>query len=248
MSAVSEFDPASAPPTTSAVPDRREVLRDAAGVAVATGAYGISFGAIALATGLDVWQTMALSALMFTGASQFGLVAVVAGGGAPVAGAVTAILLGVRNALYGLRLTEILQATGLRRVAAAHLVIDESTAMAVARADPRSARLGFWATGLGVFVLWNLGTLIGALGASWLAEPRVLGLDAAAPAAFLALLAPRLTGGHAWVVAGVAAAVAVLAVPFVPVGVPVLLAAVVGVVAALIRRRTGPDASDGAAA
>ncbi|TKV60780.1 AzlC family ABC transporter permease [Nakamurella flava] len=220
-----------------AVPDRREVLRDAAGVAVATGAYGLSFGAIALATGLDVWQTMALSALMFTGASQFGLVAVVAGGGAPVAGAVTAILLGVRNALYGLRLTEILQAQGPRRLLAAQLVIDESTAMAVARRDPRSARLGFWATGLGVFVLWNLGTLIGALGASWLAEPRVLGLDAAAPAAFLALLAPRLTGGHAWVVAGLAAAVAVLAVPFVPVGVPVLLAAVVGVVAALVRRR-----------
>lgn len=221
------------------------MLRDAAGVAVATGAYGLSFGAIALATGLDVWQTMALSVLMFTGASQFGLVAVVAGGGAPVAGAVTAVLLGVRNALYGLRLTEILRVTGPRRLLAAQLVIDESTAMAVARRDPRSARLGFWATGVGVFVLWNLGTLVGALGASWLAEPRVLGLDAAAPAAFLALLAPRLTGGHAWVVAALAAAVALLAVPFVPVGVPVLVAAVVGVLAAVIRRRTPGAAAGG---
>ena len=224
---------------------RSKVLRDSLGVSVATGAYGISFGAIALTGGLDMWQTMALSLLMFTGGSQFGLVGVVAGGGAPLAGAATAIMLGARNALYGLRLTELLRVRGWRRPVAAQLIIDESTAMSIGRDSRRAARLGFYATGLGVFVLWNLGTLVGVLGAAWLADPRTLGLDAAAPAAFLALLAPRLRGREAWAIALVAALVAVLAVPFVPVGFPVLIAACVGLVAGFLPGRTGPDGAAG---
>ena len=220
---------------------RSAVLRDAAGVAIATGAYAISFGAIARAGGFDAWQTMALSLLMFTGGSQFGLVGVVAAGGAPLAGAATAIMLGARNALYGLRLTELLQLRGWRRFAAAQLIIDESTAMSIGRDSPRAARLGFYATGLGVFALWNLGTLIGVVGAAWLSDPRALGLDAAAPAAFLALLAPRLRGREAWAIAAVAALVAVIAVPFVPIGFPVLIAALVGIGAGFLPGHPGPD-------
>ena len=216
---------------------RSQVLRDAAGVAIATGAYAISFGAIALAGGLDFWQTMALSLLMFTGGSQFGLIGVVAGGGAPLAGAATAIMLGARNSLYGLRLSELLNVRGIRRLAAAHLVIDESTAMAIGRDSERASRLGFYATGIGVFVCWNIGTAVGLLGASWLSDPRLLGLDAAAPAAFLALLAPRLRGREAWAVALAAALVALIVVPFVPVGFPVLIAALVGVAVGLWPRQ-----------
>jgi predicted branched-subunit amino acid permease len=219
---------------------RSAVLRDAAGVSIATGAYALSFGAIARAGGFDLWQTMALSLLMFTGGSQFGLVGVVAAGGAPLAGAATAIMLGARNALYGLRLTEILQLRGWRRFAAAQLIIDESTAMSIGRDSPRAARLGFYATGLGVFALWNLGTLIGAVGSAWLSDPRALGLDAAAPAAFLALLAPRLRGGEAWAIALAAALVAIVAVPFVPIGFPVLIAALVGFAAGFLPGRAGP--------
>ena len=222
---------------------RSAVLRDAAGVAIATGAYAISFGAIARAGGFDAWQTMALSLLMFTGGSQFGLVGVVAAGGAPLAGAATAIMLGARNALYGLRLTELLQLRGWRRFAAAQLIIDESTAMSIGRDSRRAARLGFYATGLGVFALWNLGTLVGVVGAAWLSDPRALGLDAAAPAAFLALLAPRLRGREAWAIAAVAALVAVVAVPFVPIGFPVLIAALVGIGAGFLPGHPGPDAT-----
>ena len=230
----------SPPPPSLPAPDpawpltRSEVLRDAAGVAIATGAYAISFGAISLAAGLNFWQTMVLSLLMFTGGSQFGLVGVVAGGGAPLAGAATAIMLGARNSLYGLRLSELLGVRGVRRLLAAHLVIDESTAMSIGRDSERAARLGFYATGIGVFLLWNIGTAVGLVGASWLSEPRLLGLDAAAPAAFLALLAPRLRNREAWAVALAAAVVAVAAVPFVPVGIPVLIAALVGVVAGFL--------------
>jgi len=225
---------------------RGQVLRDSMGVAIATGAYGISFGAIALTGGLDLWQTMALSLLMFTGGSQFGLIGVVAGGGAPLAGAATAIMLGARNALYGLRLSELLNVRGGRRLLTAQLIIDESTAMAIGRDSDRAARLGFYATGIGVFTLWNIGTAVGVLGASWLSDPRLLGLDAAAPAAFLALLAPRLRGREAWAVALAAALVALVAVPFVPVGFPVLIASLVGVVAGLLpHRTTGPAPAAG---
>jgi predicted branched-subunit amino acid permease len=152
-----------------------------------------------------------------------------AGGGA-VSAAATAILLGARNAFYGLRLASVLDVRGPRRAVAAHVVLDESTAVATAQTSPPAARLGFWVTGVSIFVLWNLGTLAGAVGASALADPSTLGLDAAAPAAFLALLAPRMRSREPWVVALVAAGVALAVVPYVPVGVPVLAAALVAIV------------------
>lgn len=211
--------------------DRRRVRRDAVGVGVATGAYGVSFGAVAVAAGLSVPEAAALSLLMFTGASQFAFVGVAA---SPLSGAATAVLLGTRNALYGLRLSALLGERGGRRVAAAQLVIDESTAMAVGREDdPDLARAAFWWTGLSVYVGWNVATVLGAMGAEALADPGVLGLDAAAPAAFVALLAPRLRNRELWAVALVAGAVAVALTPVVPAGVPVLGAAVVAVVVGL---------------
>lgn len=209
------------------------MLRDSVAVSVATGAYGISFGAISTAGGLSLWQTLALSLLMFSGGSQFGLVGVVAGGGSAWAGAATAVMLGARNSLYGLRLAPLLRVKSWRRVLASQVVIDESSAMSMGRGSPRLARTGFYATGIGVFVLWNLGTAIGAVGASVLSDPSTLGLDAAAPAAFLALLAPRLRGREPWAIAGAAAVIAVITTPLVPPGVPVLIAAAFGVTVAL---------------
>lgn len=213
--------------------ERRAVLRDSVAVSVATGAYGISFGAISTAGGLSLWQTLALSLLMFSGGSQFGLVGVVAGGGSAWAGAATAVMLGARNSLYGLRLAPLLRVKSWRRVLASQVVIDESSAMSMGRGSSRLARTGFYATGIGVFVLWNLGTAIGAVGASVLSDPSTLGLDAAAPAAFLALLAPRLRGREPWAIAGAAAVIAVITTPLVPPGVPVLIAAAFGVTVAL---------------
>ena len=172
--------------------DRTRIVRDGLAVGVATGAYGVSFGAVSVAAGLDVLQTCALSLLVFTGASQFALVGVIASGGAPLSGAMTALLLGSRNTLYGLRLAPLLAWRGWRRVTAAHLLIDESTAMAVNRETTAAARVGFLSTGLSVFVLWNLATLAGALAGTALGDPRTYGLDAAVGAAFLALLWPRL--------------------------------------------------------
>ena len=222
-----------------AYPSHSSIVRDGIAVGVATGAYGVSFGALGVAAGLDVAQTCVMSLLLFTGASQFALVGVIASGGAPLSGALTALLLGSRNTLYGLRLAPLLDWHGWRRAAAAHLLIDESTAMSVNRADTSTARVGFLSTGLSVFALWNLATLGGALAGTALGDPRTYGLDAAVGGAFLALLWPRLDSTLNRVVAVLAAALALGLVPVATAGVPVLAASLVALVAALV---AGPRA------
>ncbi len=212
-------------PPTSPRSSRRAIVRDALGIAVASGAYAVSFGAISTAAGLSLVQTCSLSVLMFTGASQFALVGVVGAGGGIWTGAATAVLLGSRNALYGLRLSSLLNVGGWRRVPAAQFVIDETTAMAIARDEPAQARFAFWATGLALFALWNLGTLIGALATHAIPNPKALGLDAAPPAAFLALLAPRLRAREPMAIALASAVAALVLLPFVPAGVPPLVIA-----------------------
>jgi predicted branched-subunit amino acid permease len=201
------------------------MTRDALSIAVASGAYALSFGAISTTSGLSLLQTMCLSLLMFTGASQFAMVGIIGSGGSVWAGAATAALLGTRNALYGVRLSTLLRVSGLRRLAAAQFVIDETTAMAIARDDENESRFAFWITGLLLFAFWNLGTFIGALATSALPDPKVFGLDAAPPAAYLALLAPRLRAREPLAIAMAAGLVALICVPFVPAGIPLLIVA-----------------------
>lgn len=220
--------------------ERSGIVRDSLAVGVATGAYGVGFGAVSVASGLSVAQTCVLSLLMFTGASQFALAGVVAAGGAPLSGAVTALLLGTRNTLYGLRMGPLLQWRGWRRVAAAHVLIDESTAMSVNRETTAAVRLGFVTTGVSVFVLWNLATVAGALAGEAVGDPRTYGLDAAVGAAFLALLWPRLKDRRNVLVAVLAAAVALTVVPLTAAGVPVLTAAGVALLVGVLARRQDP--------
>jgi predicted branched-subunit amino acid permease len=219
---------------------RRQITSTATGIGLATGAYALSFGAISVASGLNPLQTQALSLFMFTGASQFALVGVLGAGGGAIAAVLTAWLLGARNGLYALSLAPILQVRGPRRLVAAQLTIDESTAMALAHpTPPAAARRAFWSTGLAVYVLWNLGTLLGALGASALDDPGTLGLDAAIPAGFIALLWPRLVGRTMWAVAICGAVVALVLTPLIRPGLPVLAAGVVALAASwLIGRRS----------
>ncbi|QWC86542.1 AzlC family ABC transporter permease [Nocardioidaceae bacterium] len=223
----------------------RALVRDCLAVAIATGLYGTSFGAVAVASGLSVAQTCALSLLAFTGASQFAFIGVVATGGTPVAAAATAVLLGTRNALYGLRMAPSLAWTGWRRAAAAHVLIDESTAMAFGHPDRRRVRLAYLVTGIGVLVLWNLMTLVGALAGDALGDPRTYGLDGAVVGAFAALLWPRLDAWLPRLVALGAAAVAVGLVPVTPAGLPVLVAGLVAVVAGVLRPATRQDRRGG---
>lgn len=197
-------------------------------ISLATGLYGISFGALAVAAGLNVWQTMALSALMFTGGSQFAFIGVIAGGGTGAAALGAASLLGVRNAVYGMQMNRMLQPQGWRKWLAAHVTIDESAATASGQTDAQEQQRGFWTAGIGVFVLWNAFTLLGALLGDALGDPRQWGLDGAAVAAFLGLLWPRLQQREPVALAVLSGVVTMLMIPVLPPGLPILAAAVVG--------------------
>jgi predicted branched-subunit amino acid permease len=212
----------------------RSIVRDGIAVGIATGAYGISFGAVSVASGLSVWQSCALSLLTFTGASQFALVGVLGSGGNPFFAAISGLLLGTRNTLYALKVAPLVRWRGARRAAAAHLVIDESSAMTLTRTTRVHARAGFLSTGLSVFVLWNLATLAGALAGDSLGDPRTYGLDAAVGGAFLGLLWPRLGTMRNRIAAFLGAAVALSLVSVTPAGVPVLAASVVALGMGLI--------------
>lgn len=212
-------------------------VRQGLAVGLATGAYGISCGALGVAAGLSIAQTMLTSLLIFSGGSQFAFFGVIASGGSPAAAIATSSLLGVRNGLYGLQTVRLLDTRGWRRPLAAQLTIDESTAVALAQPDVRSARLGFWVTGATIFVLWNLTTLVGAVAGEAMGDPRAYGLDAAAAAAFVGLLWPRLQGRDPLATATLAVVLTVAVAPFAAPGIPVLVAALAGVVVGAVGLR-----------
>ncbi|MFD8261368.1 AzlC family ABC transporter permease [Streptomyces griseoluteus] len=225
------------------------VVRDALGVGVAVGLSGFAFGVTSAGSGLGLLQTCALSLLVFTGASQFALVGALAAGGNPFTAAAGAFFLGVRNAFYGLRLSQLLALPRALRPFAAQWVIDETTAVTVAQPDRRSARLGFTVTGLSLYVLWNLTTLLGALGAQALGDTDAWGLDAAGPAVFLALLAPMLTTFTERAVAALAVLLGLGLLPVLPAGAPVRVAALAAPLALFVqglraRSARRPDAPE----
>ncbi|GAA3135281.1 AzlC family ABC transporter permease [Streptomyces rectiviolaceus] len=211
-------------PGTPEKPDSA-VVRDALGVGIAVGLSGFAFGVTSAGSGLTVLQTCALSLLVFTGASQFALVGALAGGGNPFTAAAGAFFLGVRNAFYGLRLSQLLALPRAVRPFAAHWVIDETTAVSLAQPTRRAARIGFTVTGLSLYLLWNLTTFLGALGAEAIGDTDAWGLDAAGPAVFLALLAPMLRTTTERAVAAIAVVLGLGLLPVLPAGVPVLVAA-----------------------
>lgn len=212
--------------------ERRTVLRDSLSVAIPVGSYGAAFGAAAVAGGFSVLQACALSLLLFSGASQFAVVGVMAGGGTPFSAIATGALLGIRNGLYGMRMAPILKLAGLRRFLGAQITIDESTGVALSqesRGDD-AMRYGFFATGIGVFIFWNLFTFIGALGANSIGDPSSWGLDAAVPAAFLGLVWPRLVNTKARIAAFLSALLAITLTPFLGAGLPIIATVLIALV------------------
>jgi len=220
--------------------NRSNVISMSLGVGLATGLYGISFGALSSAAGLTLWQTQVLSLVMFSGGSQFALVGVLAGSG--VAGVFPAIisswLLGVRNGFYALRLNGVLQVPAAMKVIAAQLTIDESNAVSLAQAEPKHSRLGFWLTGISVFIFWNLFTFLGAILGENIGDPSNWGLDAAAAAAFLGLLWPSLKNLRSNLIALLAVVFTLTLVPFAPNGIPVIVAGPLAVLAVYALAKT----------
>ena len=202
----------------------RSTARDSLSVSLTVGAYGIAFGAAGVAAGFSVLQSCLLSFLTFSGASQFAVVGVIGAGGSALSGIATASLLGIRNGFYGMRVAPLLKVKGIKKIVAAHITIDESTAVALAQEPFGEAamRRGFWLTGFGVFIFWNIFTFVGASGAQAMGDPAAWGLDAAVPAAFLGLVWPRLTNNFERLLALCSIALALALTPFVPAGLPII--------------------------
>lgn len=208
------------------------MLRDSLSVAIPVGSYGAAFGAAAVAGGFSVLQSCALSLLLFSGASQFAVVGVMAGGGTPLSAIATGALLGIRNGLYGMRMAPILKLTGVRKLMGAQITIDESTGVALSQENrgEDAMRYGFFATGIGVFVFWNLFTFIGALGANSIGDPSSWGLDAAVPAAFLGLVWPRLVNTKTRIAALLSVLLALSLTPFLGAGLPIIATVLIALV------------------
>ena len=229
------------------------VQRDIWVLGAAVGVFGVSFGVLATTAGLTVAQACVMSVFAFTGASQFAAVGVLGAGGSLGSAFGSALLLAARNAAYGVALAPTLARRSLgRRLLAAQLVIDESTAMATAQAGRRAREHAFWATGLAVFVFWNVGTALGAVAGDAIGDPEALGLDAAFPAGFVALAVPHLRSYQGRVAATCGAVIALALIPLAPAGVPIVAAAL-GVVPAVLfapRAAGGPGSggSDGTGA
>jgi predicted branched-subunit amino acid permease len=211
-------------------PKRNQVDRTALSVAFTVGLYGAAFGAAGVTAGFSILQTCLLSILLFSGASQFAVVGIMGAGGSAISAIATATLLGFRNALYGLQLAPILKVKGLKRILSAQITIDESTAVATLQENDADRRRGFYITGIGVYLFWNIFTFLGALGASAIGDPSVWGLDAAVPAAFCGLIWPRLKNKTHFVVSAIAIGWALLLTPITPAGIPIITTVLLAVI------------------
>lgn len=229
----------------------RALARDVAALAAAVGIIGVSFGAIAVASGLPAWAVPLMSVVVFAGGSQFMAVGMLAAG-SPVGAVLGGLLLNARHLPFGLAVADVVGRRWPARLLGSHLLVDESVAFALAQPDPRRRRVAYWTTGVTLFVAWNVAALVGVALGQVAADPTVIGLDAVFPAGLLALLMPSLRDRTTRRVASLGAVVAVVTTPFLPAGAPVLLA-LVGLVAALARggadrREERPDPAPGAGA
>jgi len=211
-------------------PKKNPVDRTALSVAFTVGLYGAAFGAAGVTAGFSILQTCFLSILLFSGASQFAVVGIMGAGGSAISAIATATLLGFRNALYGLQMAPILKVRGLKRVLAAQITIDESTAVSTLQENDEDRKRGFYLTGIGVYIFWNLFTYLGALGASAIGDPSVWGLDAAVPAAFCGLIWPRLKNKKQFLISAIAIAWALLLTPLTPAGIPIITTVLLAVI------------------
>ncbi len=211
-------------------PKNDAVARTSLSVAFTVGLYGAAFGAAGVTAGFTILQTCLLSILLFSGASQFAVVGIIGAGGSAISAIATATLLGFRNALYGLQMAPILKVTGLKRILSAQITIDESTAVSTLQENDVDRKRGFYLTGIGVYVFWNLFTYLGALGASAIGDPAVWGLDAAVPAAFCGLVWPRLKDKKQFLISALAIVLALSLTPITAAGIPIITTVLLAVI------------------
>jgi 4-azaleucine resistance transporter AzlC len=199
------------------------VLRDIALACLAVAFIGLSYGAIAVTSGLPLWVPAAQSVLVLAGASEFLFIGIVAAGGNPLAAALAGLLVNARHLPYGLALPDV-TGRGWRRLLGSHVMNDESVVFALGQDDQSRQTAAYWACGLGVLLCWPAGAVLGALVGGAIRNTGAFGLDAMFPAVILALIMPALKDRTTRRTAVAGAAIALAAAPFLPAGLPVLLA------------------------
>lgn len=212
----------------------RALARDIGLVCLADCLVGVSYGAIAVSSGFPLWLPMLMSLLVFAGASQFMFIGIVAAGGNPFAAVLAGLLANARHLPFGFAVGDVVGERWARLVGS-HLMSDETVAFAMAQDEARRRRAAYWACGLGIFVFWNAGVLAGAFAGTAISDTSVFGLDAAFPAVLLALVLPSLRDRAARLPVLIGVVVALAATPFLPAGLPVLLALAGVVVGALAK-------------
>jgi predicted branched-subunit amino acid permease len=208
------------------------LVRSVLAVATAVFVVGASFGAIAAAAQVRLLETMAMSVFVFAGGAQFLAVGVVSAGGSAVAAVLAGLLLNARHLPFGLAIGDVIGRRPLHRAVGSHLIVDESVAFALSQADPGRQRRAYWLAGSALFVSWNIGTVLGFVAGASVGDPATFGIDAAFPAGLLALLWPSLRQRPELRVAVASGALALATTPFLPPGLPVLVA-LLGLAAAL---------------
>jgi 4-azaleucine resistance transporter AzlC len=201
----------------------RGLARDIALVCLADGVVGLSYGAISVGGGLSLWVPMLLSLVVFAGASQFLFVGIVAAGGSPIAATIAGLLVNSRHVAFGLAVSDVIGG-GWKRIPGSHLMTDENVAFALGQDELKTKRAAYWTCGIGIFVCWNLGVVAGGQIGSVITDTDVFGLDAAFPAVLLALVLPSLQDKATRTAALAGVVVALAVTPFLPAGLPVLLA------------------------
>ena len=198
------------------------LLRDVAPVCVAYLLVGVSFGAICSAAGMPAIVPIGLSLLMFAGSAQFAAVGIVLSGGSVIAAIVTGLVINTRLMAYGFAVRDALGPPGWRRLLAAHLLTDVNTALALQQDTVERRRSVFWQSGLALFLNWNLAVIIGVIAGRHIADTHALGLDAVLPAILFALIRTNLDDRSTLRACALGCAIALIAMPWLPAGLPIV--------------------------
>ncbi|GAB3650417.1 AzlC family ABC transporter permease [Glycomyces tarimensis] len=201
------------------------LLRDTAAYSVGIGVAGAAFAALSTAHGVPWAITMGMSVFVYAGAAQFAALGVATAGGGALAVIATGLILNLRHIPYGMAVGHLYWDRWWTRLLGTQNLLDTTAAFALAVGDDlRRAKIVYWTTGAGNAIAWVIGNVAGILAGRSIGDPEALGMDAALPAIILALVLPSLRHSRTLLASLTGAAIALATSPFLPAGLPVMLA------------------------
>lgn len=210
----------------------RKLYRDVLSMAIALSIVGASLGAIAVSKGFPLWMVTLMAATVFAGGAELMAVGLITAGAAPITAVLGGLMLNARHLPFGLAVADVLNVGWKKRLLGSHILLDESVAFALAETEPERRKRAYWTSGAALYLVWAPSVFIGGLVGNEIGDPGTFGLDAALPAALLALIVPSLRDRPTLRAAVIGALIAVVTAPVLAEGLPVMLA-LIGVAVAL---------------